>query len=148
MAVDLVNILTNIRKIVRSVNIESKRIEKSHGISIPQLLALIHLKNRDEYQCNIKELTKVLQLNSSTVTGIVNRLEKKGLVARLPKKDDRRVTNISLTSKGFELVEQSPVSLQEKLMKNKRGSVVAIDPCTGEILAMISACGIPFFQSS
>ena len=115
---DSVNILMNIRKIVRSVNLESKRIQKIYGVSIPQLLSLIHLKARTDYQSTQKELTEFLQLNSSTVTGIVNRLEKKGLVARLPNKDDRRVTNISLTTKGLELLEKEPDLLQEKLLKN------------------------------
>jgi DNA-binding MarR family transcriptional regulator len=51
------------------------------------------------------------------VTGIINRLEKKGLVARLPKKEDKRITYISLTSNGFKLMEETPDLLHQKLLK-------------------------------
>ena len=38
------DLMISIRKIVRAVNLESKRIEKNHGLSIPQLLTLKFLK--------------------------------------------------------------------------------------------------------
>ncbi|MCB0395205.1 MAG: MarR family transcriptional regulator [Flavobacteriales bacterium] len=113
---DYSDILTDIRKIVRSVNLESKRIQKDFGISIPQLLCLSHLSQCEEFQSTHKDLTRILHLNSSTVTGIVNRLEKKGLIARLPKKDDKRVTNIALTSAGYEMLEKTPDLLHQKLL--------------------------------
>ena len=50
------DILTQIRKIIRSVNLESKRIEKEYGISIPQLLCLNYLNGRDDYKATHKEL--------------------------------------------------------------------------------------------
>lgn len=108
-------IIRDIRKIVRSINLESKRIQKDFGISIPQLLCLEHLTKSEGYQTTHRNLTRLLHLNSSTVTGIINRLEKKGLVARLPKKDDRRITNIALTSAGYALINQTPDLLHEKL---------------------------------
>ncbi|MEJ2595055.1 MAG: MarR family transcriptional regulator [bacterium] len=114
---DHTDILIMIRKIVRSINLESKKIQKDFGISIPQLLCLNYLGQQENYQGTHKELTVYLNLNSSTVTGIINRLEKKGLVARLPKKDDKRVTYISLTSAGFKLLGETPDLLHQKLLK-------------------------------
>ena len=49
------------------------------------------------------------------MTGIINRLEKNGYIARLPKKEDRRVTYISLTSAGYTVLEKTPDLLHEKL---------------------------------
>ena len=60
-------------------------------------------------------LCNYLNLNSSTVTGIIDRLEKKGLVARLPKKEDKRTTYIALTSLGAKLLEKIPALLHERL---------------------------------
>lgn len=108
-------ILTLIRKIVRAVNLESKRIEKAHGISIPQLLAISYLREKDHYQATHTEIKDYLQLNPSTVTGIISRLEKKGLVVRLPSKEDRRVGIISLTNKGLSLLMDTPEPLHEQL---------------------------------
>ena len=108
-------ILVRIRQIVRSVNLESKRLEKEHGISIPQLLTLNFLKDQEEYQASHKEIKYFLQLNASTVTGIINRLESKGYVARLPRKDDRRVGQIVITAAGAGLLETMPEPLHEQL---------------------------------
>ena len=60
---------------------------------------------------------KLLSLNSSTVTGIVNRLEKKGTVARLPNNEDKRITSIALTSKGLKLLEEAPDILHDQLYR-------------------------------
>jgi len=109
------DILIKIRKIVRSINIESKKIQREHGLSIPQLLCLEYLHRSEGFQSTQKNIRDYLNLNSSTVTGIINRLEKKGCIARLPKKDDKRTTYIVLTSKGSELLKNTPSLLHERL---------------------------------
>lgn len=114
-------ILIHIRKIVRSLNLESKRIQKEFGISIPQLLCLEYLSQCSQFKATHKEVANYLNLNSSTVTGIISRLEKKNLVARLPKSGDKRVTYISLTSAGFKLLEKSPNLMHQKLEKKLPG---------------------------
>jgi DNA-binding MarR family transcriptional regulator len=114
-------ILIHIRKIVRSLNLESKRILKEFGISIPQLLCLEYLAQRDDYKATHKEVATYLNLNSSTVTGIISRLEKKNLVARLPKSGDKRITYISLTSTGFKLLDSTPNLLHQKLAEKLPG---------------------------
>jgi DNA-binding MarR family transcriptional regulator len=118
---DTTEILIKIRKIVRSINLESKKIQKEYGVSIPQILSLNYLNQSKNYQTTQGELRKFLHLNSSTTSGIINRLENKGLVARLPKSGDKRVVTIALTSKGEKLLHQIPsllhLQLSEKLEK-------------------------------
>lgn len=115
------DILISIRKIVRSVNLEGKRIEKEYGISIPQLLCLNFLHEKENFQASHKEIKDFLQLNASTVTGIIKRLENKGLVARLPKQKDKRIGMITITAKGSEVLMESPEPLHELLsIKLKR----------------------------
>ncbi|MFW5774116.1 MAG: MarR family winged helix-turn-helix transcriptional regulator [Tangfeifania sp.] len=108
-------ILIKIRKIVRSINLESKKIQKEYGVSIPQVLCLQYLRNSDNYQAGQGEIRKFLNLNASTASGIINRLENKGLVARLPKSGDKRVVTIALTSKGDQLMQKMPSLLHERL---------------------------------
>ena len=108
-------ILTRIRQIVRSVNLETKRIQKEYGITIPQLLCLNYLSKSNNFQASHKEIKDFLQLNASTVTGIISRLVEKRLIARLPKQQDRRVGLIILTAKGAELLEKTPEPLHEQL---------------------------------
>lgn len=111
------DILIKIRKIVRSVDIESKKIQKEHGVSIPQVLCLSFLHESPNYQSTQSEIRKYLNLNPSTVSGIINRLEKKGYLARLPKTGDKRVVNITLTSAGDNLLSSIPSLLHEQLSK-------------------------------
>ena len=84
-------------------------------MSIPQVLCLGYLHDAANFQATQGELKRFLNLNSSTVSGIVNRLEKKGLVARLPKSGDKRVVNIALTSAGDDLIASMPSLLHEQL---------------------------------
>ncbi len=112
---DTTDILIKIRKIVRSVDIESKKIQKEYGVSIPQVLCLSYLQNSQNFQSTQGEIRKFLNLNSSTVSGIINRLEKKGFLARLPKGSDKRVVSIALTSAGDKLLSTIPSLLHEQL---------------------------------
>ncbi|MFT4667395.1 MAG: DNA-binding MarR family transcriptional regulator [Ulvibacter sp.] len=110
-----IEILIKTRQILRSVNLETKRIQKEHGISIPQLLCLNFLNDRKNYPTSHKEIKDFLKLNASTVTGIISRQVEKGLIARLPKQQDKRVGLVILTAKGAELLEKIPEPLHEQL---------------------------------
>jgi len=110
-----IEILIKLRRIVRSVNLESKRVDKELGVSIPQLLCLQFLAEQDEFRANASKLKGFLNLNASTITGIISRLEKKNLVVKLPKSIDKRITLISLTAKGKELIQNAPITFQQKL---------------------------------
>lgn len=112
---ETLDILMDIRKIVRSINLESKRVQKDFGISIPQLLCLGHIDRSNEKVTTHRELMQLLSLNSSTITGIINRLERGGLAKRLPKSGDKRVTFIGITEKGSEVVRKAPDILHDQL---------------------------------
>lgn len=112
---EALDILIDIRRIVRSINLESKRVQKDFGISIPQLICLGHINRAEGKRTTHKELMKLLSLNSSTVTGIINRLEKKKLVKRLPKIGDKRVTYVGITTEGTDIVNHSPNILHDQL---------------------------------
>ena len=115
MIMDSTEIIMKIRKIVRSINLESKKIEKEYGVSIPQVLCLNYIRESKNFQAGQGEIKKFLNLNASTTSGIIDRLEAKGLAARLPKSGDKRVVTIALTSKGDQLLKKIPALLQEKL---------------------------------
>lgn len=112
-----IEILVKLRKIIRSINLESKKIEKELGISIPQLLVLKYLSDQNDYRAFAKDIKGYINLNASTVSGIIFRLESKGLVAKMTKSNDKRATYIILTAKGADLLHKSPPTLQEKLSK-------------------------------
>jgi len=138
---DFKNILIKVRRIVRSINLESKKVQKDFGVSIPQILCLEYLKAASGYQATQKDIRSHLNLNSSTVTGIIDRLEKKGFLARLPKVGDKRVTNITLTSAGDNLLEQTPNLLQQRLLSKLSNlsdeQVVSINEALDVLIEML-----------
>ncbi|UMB54237.1 MarR family transcriptional regulator [Lutibacter sp. A64] len=112
-----IEILVKLRRIIRSINLESKKIEKEFGISIPQLLVLKYLSDQKDYRAFAKDIKAYINLNASTVSGIISRLEGKGLLAKTMSSSDKRAIYIVLTAKGADLLNNSPSTLQEKLSK-------------------------------
>lgn len=110
------DILSDLRRIIRAVNLEGKRVEKEYGVSIPQYLCLNYLHEAPGFSASMSELKQALQLNPSTMTGIVQRLEKVGFVARLPKTTDRRKNLIILTEQGANVIRKHPQILHEALV--------------------------------
>ncbi|MEZ4938687.1 MAG: MarR family transcriptional regulator [Crocinitomicaceae bacterium] len=112
---DYTEIVISIRRLIRAIDLDSKRSQKETGLSIPQLLSLSFIAKQSDYQTTQLELRKHLNLNSSTVTGIVSRLVNKGFIARLPSKEDKRATRLAITQEGLDILKISSPLLQEKL---------------------------------
>jgi len=139
---DKTEVLIKIRKIVRSVDIESKKIEKEYGVSIPQVLCLNFLHDSPNFQSTQDEIRRFLNLNPSTVSGITYRLEKKGLLARLPKSGDKRLVNIALTSAGDKLLNTIPSllhdQLSEKLQKLGENELAKVEQSLDLLIKLLS----------
>lgn len=78
------------------------------GLTYPQYLVLVVLWERDRSERSVKSLADALQLDSSTLTPLLKRLEVAGFVTRERKSDDERVVQISLTAAGRAL--RTPVA--------------------------------------
>ncbi len=87
------------RKISRKYN--SKCLE--YGITAPQSFVLFDLL--DHEGSNVKDIAARVQLDSSAVTGVIDRLYKEELVKREEDPFDRRSLNIFLTPHGRKLAE-------------------------------------------
>lgn len=111
-------ILVQLRRIIRSINLENKRVEKEYGLSSAQLLCLGFLMKKEDFKANQTEIKNYLNLNSSTVSVLISKLQKTGHVARLPKSGDRRTTLIALTASGAKIIREVPVVMHEKLSSN------------------------------
>ena len=146
---DSTEILIKIRKIVRSINLESKKIQKTHGVSIPQVLCLSYLNKSENYQASQGEIRKFLHLNSSTTSGIINRLDQKGLVARLPKLGDKRVVTIALTSKGEKLLKQIPALLHDQLSeKLQKQDALTLENISSSLELLVNLLEIDELEAS
>jgi MarR family transcriptional regulator, lower aerobic nicotinate degradation pathway regulator len=78
-----------------------ERLAAAHDISIIQARLLGVLRDREP---TMNELAKLLGLEKSSVTGLVDRAERRGLVARGASSADGRAVLVSLTRDGRSLV--------------------------------------------
>ena len=81
------------------------------GITTAQSGALFYLKNNDG--CLLSQMGRGLRLDKSAITGLVDRLEKKGMIERRNDPVDRRAIRLYLTRAGRDAaVEALPVVKQ------------------------------------
>jgi DNA-binding MarR family transcriptional regulator len=80
-----------------------------HDLSIIQTRLLGVLRDRKP---TMNELAKLLELDKSSVTGLVDRAERRGLVVRVPSTADRRVVLVALTVRGRSLVSQASAGFE------------------------------------
>ena len=94
---------------------ESRRITKELArradLTGPQLTVVKMLEQIGDL--SLSELSERIRAQNSTVTGIIDRMEREGLVVRERSKEDRRVVYIRLTPKGRKLAEEIPVEPME-----------------------------------
>ncbi|GGP68322.1 MarR family winged helix-turn-helix transcriptional regulator [Saccharothrix coeruleofusca] len=84
------------------------RIGSEHDLSLTQLRLLGLLRDR---RPRMTDLAAFLGLDKSTMSGLVERAERRGLVARGKSPEDRRVVDVTITPAGRELAER----LQEEV---------------------------------
>lgn len=103
-----------IRRLMQGSSLYNKELNKAYQVSAPQLISLLALY--DNGPMPPSQIAKYIMVNSSTVTGIMDRLEQKGLVERSRVSLDRRVITIALTEKGQELAKNAPPPIQKKIV--------------------------------
>lgn len=108
-------VLKSIRKIIRAIDLNSKKILRKHDLTGPQLLILKDLS--DNGSCPVGSLAKRVSLSHATVTEIIDRLEKKGHVKRVKSEEDKRKVFVILEEKAANVLQQNPTLIQEKFME-------------------------------
>jgi MarR family transcriptional regulator, lower aerobic nicotinate degradation pathway regulator len=81
-----------------------ERRAAEHDLSITQTRLLGVLRDR---RPTMNELGKLLALDKSSVSGLVERAERRGLVTRTPSPADRRAVLVGLTEHGRSLVAEA-----------------------------------------
>lgn len=78
------------------------RVAAEHDLSLTQLRVLAILRDR---RIRMSELADYLGLDKSTISGLVDRAEKRGLLQRAPNPADGRATDVFLTAEGMQLAD-------------------------------------------
>jgi DNA-binding MarR family transcriptional regulator len=81
-----------------------------YDLSIIQIRLLGVLRDREP---GMNDLAQLLELDKSSITGLVDRAERRGLVKRTVSTQDRRVVRVSLTKTGRNLAERVATEFQD-----------------------------------
>ena len=108
-------IIYQIRRLMQAGSLYTKELNRNYQVSAPQLNCIITLYENGPMPPS--KIAKRIMVKSSTVTGIIDRLEYKGLVKRTRNSSDRRVITIELTSTGRVLAENAPPPIQQKIVE-------------------------------
>lgn len=107
-------VLVALRRIVQAIDQHSSRLGKEFGLTTPQLLVLQTVSNTQEQP--IRAISAEVNLSQATVTSIVDRLERRGLLERQRSGTDRRKVFLIITEAGKELLTKAPKALQENFL--------------------------------
>jgi MarR family transcriptional regulator, organic hydroperoxide resistance regulator len=114
----ITEIMESLRRIFKAIQDYSYDVSDKFGTTGPQLWALKTISQNESL--SLGELGRKMYLHPSTITGLIDRLEKKGLVERDRDQTDRRVIKLGLTSKGKGLVKRAPNPIQGKMIYGLR----------------------------
>jgi DNA-binding MarR family transcriptional regulator len=109
-------LLIALRKVIRAIGLHSKQLNKTSGLTTPQLLIMLEIDKTSGV--NSSQVAKNVNLSAATVTNILDRLENKGLVSRVRSTQDKRKVSLYLTEDGKALLLNAPQALQEHFIEN------------------------------
>ena len=105
-------VIAALRRIIRAIDLHSHNLVERFQVTGPQLLALRVLSRLG--RTSVGALARGVHVSHPTMTGILDRLEARGLVVRAKDPDDRRRMTVSATDAGLRLLQDAPSPLQDR----------------------------------
>lgn len=99
-------VMVALRRITQALDLHSRYLMREFGLTGPQLVILQKLSKSEEI--SVGELSKSISLSQATVTGILERLAKRGLIERSRSSVDRRRVMIKSTDECATLLDRAP----------------------------------------
>lgn len=107
-------VLIALRQIIRATDLYSRKLSKVAGLTAPQLLILQATASHGEM--TMGDIATEVSVSQATVTTILDRLEKRGLIERKRGERDKRRVYAYLTDAGRDIMERAPTPLQDEFM--------------------------------
>ena len=108
-------VLVTLRQIIRGTDLHSRRLVQTCGLTGPQLIILKQLDRSEGIPAG--QLARLINLSPGTVTNILDRLEKRGLVSRNRSLADKRRVMVSITESGIAVLASAPPLVQEQFVE-------------------------------
>jgi len=107
-------IVNGIRRLVKAVYLDSSKFSRQFGLTGPQSTVLRTLIS--EGSMSSADLSRRLYMTPANMTGIIDRLGRKGLVDRIRQLEDRRVVMLNLTAEGRQIGASLPDPIESKFI--------------------------------
>jgi DNA-binding MarR family transcriptional regulator len=124
-------VLDAVRRIVQALRVSARQAERDVGLSGAQLFVLRRLADAGGEPLSVNELATRTFTHQSTVSVVVQRLVRRGLVARHRSSRDARRVELTLAPAGLALLRRAPAAAQERLV----AAVDAMPPAARRTLA-------------
>lgn len=111
---DTAHIVQGLRRIVKAIQTYSQDVRSAYGLTGPQLWALKSLLR--EGDLTVGRLAAALAVHQSSISILLDRLEKRGLVRRTRSRPDRRLVQVQLTRRGATMAADAPEAAQGRLL--------------------------------
>jgi len=108
------SVMIALRKIIQAIDMNSKKLVKRVGLTGPQLVILQEISNLGEVTAG--QIAQAVSLSQATLTGILERMEKRGLLSRRRNEHDKRRVMIHITNSGRQVLEDAPPLMQESFV--------------------------------
>jgi DNA-binding MarR family transcriptional regulator len=108
-------VLISLRQIIRATDLQSKRVMKACGLTIPQVMVLKAIETLGDV--TVKRISDHVSLSQATVTIILNRMEDTGFIDRVRSAKDRRIVNARMTDSGQTMLNSAPPLLHEEFIR-------------------------------
>lgn len=105
------HVMAALRRIIRAIDLHSCALVQRFGLTGPQLVILKALIETSPQ--SVSALAAAVNLSQATVTGILDRLERKSMVTRERDSTDKRKVMVSPTSVAEDALAGAPPLLQE-----------------------------------
>lgn len=96
----------SIRRIAQAVDVRSREIARTTGLTLPQLLVLQSIRALGEV--STRQISREAAMSPPTVVDVLDRLEARGLIQRYRSTVDRRVVHARLTEAGSDALRDAP----------------------------------------
>jgi DNA-binding MarR family transcriptional regulator len=110
------DILLALRRIMRNMDIASRQLISERGLTTPQLICLQNLQEQGPLTTGM--LAEAVALSPATVTGILDRMERRGLITRERRPEDKRRVLVAVTAAGQAAAEAAPSCLAQRLAES------------------------------
>lgn len=100
-------VLDGVRRLERGLRVAARRVERETGLSAAQLFVLEQLRREEPLSLN--ELARRTFTDRSSVSAVVERLERAKLVTRAPAPGDRRRAEVRISVQGRRILARAPL---------------------------------------